>query len=190
MKLPEPEALTLCHLSTKHLRSLAASAGLEIADDSRPALLASLKTTLPKESKQQWSIQDAEVSLSASMLQNTFHVAVHRTAAIYISPPQITQHAHRCSLEWQLQLHAQQCGRTDQYQLLYGLWLSCTSCHHVLLPMQGAALGRMKGLLVSHGNDPYLYGGMPHTAWNGNYNLSCTMLSKVCCPCRALHRGV
>lgn len=155
MKLPEPEALTLCHLSTKHLRSLAASVELEVADDSRPALLASLKTTLPKESKQQWSIQDAEVSLSASMLHNTFHVARHRTDAMHISPPQITHHKQRCSPARQLHFKLQH-------------------AQHGLLSMQGAAPGRMKGLLVSHGNDLYLYGGMPHTAFTSARTLSST----------------
>ena len=40
--------------------------------------------------------------------------------------------------------------------------------------MQGAAPGRMKGLLVSHGNDLYLYGGMPHTAFTSARTLSST----------------
>ena len=40
--------------------------------------------------------------------------------------------------------------------------------------MQGSAPGRMKGLLVSHDNNLYLYGGMPHTAFTSTRNLSAT----------------
>lgn len=40
--------------------------------------------------------------------------------------------------------------------------------------LQGAAPGRMKGLLVSHGNDLYLYGGMPHTAFTSTRAVSAT----------------
>ena len=40
--------------------------------------------------------------------------------------------------------------------------------------MQGLAPGRMKGLLVSYGNDLYLYGGMPHTAFTSSRTLTAT----------------
>lgn len=75
MKLPEQQALTLCQLSTRHLRTLAASAGLQTADEGRPALLRSLKAVLPADSKQQWVIQDAEVGQST--LHATFKISLH-----------------------------------------------------------------------------------------------------------------
>ncbi len=62
MRLPEKQPLTLSQVPTSQLRHLAASSGLDSVDADRPALLKCLNTELSKEAKQQWVIQDAEVS--------------------------------------------------------------------------------------------------------------------------------
>ena len=62
MKLPEQGSLSLPQLSTPQLRVLAAYSGLQSADAPRPALLGSLRGALSKEGKQQWIVQNAEVS--------------------------------------------------------------------------------------------------------------------------------
>ena len=62
MKLPEKQPLTLSQVPTPQLRSLAAFSDLNSADADRPALLKSLTSELSREAKQQWVIQDAEVS--------------------------------------------------------------------------------------------------------------------------------
>ena len=58
---------------------------------------------------------------------------------------------------------------------LYFMWVrDCKHSHRVPSmvsnAMQGSAPGRMKALLVSHGSDLYLYGGMPHTAFTSSRN--------------------
>ena len=67
MRLPEKQPLTLSQVPTSQLRHLAASSGLDSADADRPALLKYLNTELSKEAKQQWVIQDAEVSTDTVM---------------------------------------------------------------------------------------------------------------------------
>lgn len=56
--------------------------------------------------------------------------------------------------------------------------VTCTSVpwqvEPILAIMQGLAPGRMKGLLVSHNGDLYIYGGMPHTAFTSNRTLTTT----------------
>lgn len=63
LKLPEQAALSLAQLSTPQLRVLAAYSGLQSADAPRPVLLGSLGGALSTEGKQQWVVQNAEVSL-------------------------------------------------------------------------------------------------------------------------------
>ena len=144
MKLPEQQPLTLYQLSTKHLRTLAASAGLENADNSRPALLASLQAKLPQDSKQQWVIQDAEVSMVA-----------------YITPSHFL-----CDLSAQKHLAYK--------HKIANVKTECNNTqivpNTIMYAMQGSAPGRMKSLLVSHDSYLYLYGGMPHTAFTQSRN--------------------
>ena len=66
-RLPEKQPLTLSQVPTSQLRHLAASSGLNSVDADRPALLKCLNTELSKEAKQQWVIQDAEVSTDTVM---------------------------------------------------------------------------------------------------------------------------
>lgn len=63
MKLPEQQSLTLAQLPTPQLRTLAAFSGLEAVDAIRPALLQSLRDALSRHGKQQWIVQNAQVSL-------------------------------------------------------------------------------------------------------------------------------
>ncbi len=67
MRLPEKQPLTLSQVPTSQLRRLAAASGLDAADADRPALLKCLNSELSKEAKQQWAIQDAEVSTDTVM---------------------------------------------------------------------------------------------------------------------------
>jgi hypothetical protein len=67
MRLPEKQPLTLSQVLTSQLRHLAASSGLDSVNADRPALLKCLNTELSKEAKQQWVIQDAEVSTDTVM---------------------------------------------------------------------------------------------------------------------------
>lgn len=62
LKLPEQAFLSLPQLSTPQLRVLAAHSGLDSADAPRPTLLGSLSGALSTEGKQQWVVQNAEVS--------------------------------------------------------------------------------------------------------------------------------
>ena len=63
MKLPEQQSLSLTQLSTPQLRTLAAFSGLEAVDAVRPTLLGALRDALSAEGKQQWIVQNAQVSL-------------------------------------------------------------------------------------------------------------------------------
>lgn len=67
MRLPEKQPLTLSQVPTSHLRHLAAASGLDSVGADRPALLKCLNTELSNEVKQQWVIQDAEVSTDSVM---------------------------------------------------------------------------------------------------------------------------
>ena len=67
MKLPEQASMSLPQLSTPQLRALAAHSGLQSADMPRPALLGDLRNELSRGGKQQWVVQNAEVSHSSAV---------------------------------------------------------------------------------------------------------------------------
>lgn len=74
IKLPEPAPLNLPQLSTPQLRVLAAHLGLESADASRPVVLKSLRSALSRVGKQQWVVQNAEVSHCSGGVLNMQHL--------------------------------------------------------------------------------------------------------------------
>lgn len=92
MKLPEQASLSLPQLSTPQLRALAANSGLQSADAPRPDLLGSLMSELSREGKQQWVVQNAEVShgsrgtLSTECVPDSF-CSLYRTAAAAAAVP-------------------------------------------------------------------------------------------------------
>ena len=71
IKLPEQASLSLPQLSTPQLRVLAAYSGLQSADAPRPVLLESLRSALSRKGKQQWVVQNAEVSCHSG--ENAVH---------------------------------------------------------------------------------------------------------------------